>query len=64
MSVVVVVVVVVFVVICTSCAGYGMCKSFFAKLVLSKRIFPRINSFPEPQYGFDNLFDRYLKRLE
>ena len=32
--------VVVVVVICRSCAGYGVGKSFFAKLVLSKRIFP------------------------
>ena len=30
---------VVVVVIRASCAGFGVCKSFFAKLFLSKRIF-------------------------
>ena len=58
---VVVVVVVVVVVICTRCAGYGVCKSFFAKLFLSKRIIRGLNSFPVPQYG---LYEYYLKRLE
>ena len=55
------VVVVVVVVICTRCAGYGVCKSFFAKLFLSKRIIRGLNSFPVPQYG---LHEYYLKRLE
>ena len=32
---------VVVVVICASCAGYGVCKLFFSKLLLSKRIFER-----------------------
>ena len=36
----------VVVVICASCTGFGVCKSFFATLFLSKRIFLR-NSFPE-----------------
>ena len=44
--------VVVVVVICASCAGYGVFKSLFAKLFLSKRFFRRSNSFPTPQYGF------------
>ena len=32
-------VVVVVVVICTRCAGYGVCKSFFAKLFFQKELF-------------------------
>ena len=35
----------VVVVICASCAGYGVCKSFFAKLFLSKRIFGELIVF-------------------
>ena len=38
---------IVVVVICASYAGYGVCKSFFVKLFLSKRI----NSFPALQCG-------------
>ena len=36
---------VVVVVICASCAGYGMCRSFFAKLFLSKLIFGELIVF-------------------
>ena len=36
-------VVVVVVVICAGCAGYGMCKTFFAKLFLSTRISWHLN---------------------
>ena len=50
-------------VICASCAGYGLGKSFFSQLFLSKRTFWWINSFPVPQYCFYNPFDRYLKWL-
>ena len=39
-------------------------SSSCAKLFLSKRIFRRVNSFPAPQYGFYNLFECCLKRLE
>ena len=45
-----VVVVVVVVVISANCAGCGVCKSFFAKLFLSKIYFlVNYNSFTEPQ---------------
>ena len=47
-------------VVCASCAGYGVCRSFFAKLFLWKIIFRWINSFLTPQYGFFNLFGSYL----
>ena len=53
----------VVVVICGSCAGDGVCKSFFAKLFLLKRIFQRFNSFPAPQYGFHNLLNVILSDL-
>ena len=43
---------VVVVVICASCTGYDVLKSFFAKLFLSKRIFWWTNTFPAPQCGF------------
>ena len=54
---------VVVVVICASCTGYGVCKSFFAKLFLSKRIFRLINSFPALQYGFTIFFNVILSDL-
>ena len=54
-------VVVVVVVICTRCAGYGVCTNHSLQLFLSKRIIRGLNSLPVPQYG---LYEYYLKRLE
>ena len=44
----------VVVVISSSCAGYGVCRSFFANFS-SKIFFRQINSFAAPQYGFYDL---------
>ena len=55
------VVVVVVVVICASCAGYGVCKSFLAKLFLIVLLFLFIIVFPASQQIMDlTIFLNYV----
>ena len=54
--------VVVFV-IYASCAGYGVCKSFFAKLLLTKRIFGELIVFQHLNMDFTIFLNVILSNL-